>query len=172
MLPEIKKILYTTNMGKNTRPVLRLAVSLAKAHNAKLYILHVVEPLTDAGSFMIEAYLSRDMAEQAEDLAKNLRAAMSQQVLDKLRERLERFCAEDLGSSLSQLDFLDAIKVVSGSPAETIVREADTGGMDLIVVGSNAGSLRSALLGSTARKVTLMSHKPVLVVPMSEKTSW
>ncbi len=172
MLPEIKKILYTTNMGKNTRPVLRLAVSLAKAHNAKLSLLHVVEPLSDAGSFMIEAYLSKDMAAQAEELAKNLREETSQQVLDKIKDRLERFCAEDLGSSLSDLDFLDDIKVVSGSPAETIVREADTRGMDLIVIGSNAGTLRNAFLGSTARKVTHMSHKPVLVVPMSETASW
>ena len=64
------------------------------------------------------------------------------------------------------------VEVISGSPAETIVREADTRGMGLIVIGSNASTLRNALLGSTARKVTLMSHKPVLVVPMSETATW
>ena len=89
-------------------------------------------------------------------------------MLDKIRDRLERFCAEDLGSSLSELDFMGDVIVVSGSPAEMIVREAETRGMDLIVVGSHAGTLRNALLGSTARKVTLMCPKPVLVVPMSE----
>ena len=173
MLSEIKKILYTTNMGKNTRPVLRFAVSLAKAQNAKLYILHVVEPLTVAGSFMIEAYLSKEMAEQAEDMARKMRAEMSQQVLDKIKGRIERFCSEELGATLGELDFMGDIKVVNGSPAETIVREAETGGMDLIVVGSHAGTLRSAVLGSTARKVTLMSHnKPVLVVPMSDASTW
>ena len=173
MLPEIKKILYTANMGKNTRPVLRFAVSLAKAQNAKLYILHVVEPLTDAGGFMIEAYLSKEMAEQAEELTKKLRAEMSQQVLDKIKGRIEQFCSEELGAEPGELDFVGNVKVVSGSPAEMIVQEAETHEMDLIVVGGQASTLRNALLGSTARKVTLMSHNiPVLVVPMSDAATW
>ena len=65
------------------------------------------------------------------------------------------------------------LRVVSGSPAETIVQEAENCGVDLIIVGSDtSSSLKNTLLGSTARKVTHMARKPVLVVPMSEAETW
>ena len=86
MLPEIKKILYTTDLGESTRPVLKFAVSLAKKHDAKLYLLHVVKPLSDSDSFLIEAYLSEEMAQQAKELAAKMREETSQHVLDKIKE--------------------------------------------------------------------------------------
>jgi nucleotide-binding universal stress UspA family protein len=173
MLPEIKKILYTTNLDQNTRSVLQFAVSLAKALNAKLFLLHVVEPLSHSGSFLIEAYMSTEMVQQAEEITKQLRQETSQRVLDKIKSRVERFSVEELGATPEQLDFIGDIKVVSGSPAETIVQEAEDQDMDLIIVGSQAGSsLKAAFLGSTARRVTLMSKKPVLAVPMQETAVW
>lgn len=98
----------------------------------------------------------------------------SQHVLDKIKSRVERFCAEELGATPEeQSQFFGDILVVSGSPAEMIVQEAEDRGVDLIIVGSRIGTtLKSALLGSTARKVTNMSRKPVLVVPMSETETW
>jgi nucleotide-binding universal stress UspA family protein len=173
MLPEIKKILYTTNLGESTRPVLKFAVSLAKKHDAKLYLLHVVEPVSDSGSFLIEAYLSEEMAQQAQEMAAKMRKETSQHVLDKIKSRVERFCAEEFDATSEQSQFFGDIRVVSGSPAETIVREGEDLGVDLIIVGSHTGTtLKSALLGSTARKVTHLSRKPVLVVPMPETETW
>lgn len=173
MLPEIKKILYTTNLGKTTRPVLKLAVSLAKKHDAKLYLLHVVEPLSTSNSFLLEAYLSEEMAQQAKEMAAKMRKEISQQVLEKIKSRIERFCAEDLGVTPDQLQLFGGIRVMSGSPAEMIVREAEDREVDLIIIGSHTDtSLKSALLGSTARKVTHMSSVPVLVVPMPETETW
>lgn len=170
MLPEIKKILYTTNLGESTRPVLKFAVSLAKKHDAKLYLLHVVKPFKDSDSLLFEAYLSEEMMQQASKMLKDT----SQHVLDKIKSRMERFCAEELGTTPEeQSRFFGDIRVVSGSPAEMIVQEAENRGVDLIIVGSHIGStLKSTLLGSTARKVTNMSRKPVLVVPMSETETW
>lgn len=173
MLPEIKKILYTTDLGEGTRPVLKFAVSLAKTHDAKLYLLHVVKPFSDSDSFLIEAYLSEEMAQQAKEMTAKMLNETSQHVLDKIKSRVERFCAEELGATPEQSKFLGDIWVVSGSPAEMIVREAEERGIDLIIVGSHTGTtLKSALLGSTARKVTHMSRKPVLVVPMPETETW
>jgi len=174
MLPEIKKILYTTNLGKSTRPVIKFSVSLAKKHDAKLYLLHVVEPLSDSGSFLIEAYLSEEMAQQAKEITQKMRKQASQHVLDKIKNRVERFCAEELDTTPEQQSHLfGGIRVVSGSPAEMIVQEAENLGVDLIVVGSYTSSaLKNALLGSTARKVTQISRKPVLVVPMPKTETW
>lgn len=166
MLPEIKSILYTTNLHDDTRPILRFAVSLAKAHNAKLTLLHVVQPLSDASRFMVEAYLSEAMAKQ-------LRDEVPQHVLDKIMGRLERFCTEELNTSLDQLDFIRGIKVLPGTPSEVIAREAEVLGVDLIVAGRGRGpALRHLFLGSTAHRVTLISRKPVLIVPVLEGASW
>ncbi len=94
--------------------------------------------------------------------------------IDERKGRVERFCAEDLDTTpepQSQL-FAD-IRVVCGSPAEVIAREAEDRDVDLIIVGSHTGfSVKGAFLGSTARKVTNLSKKPVLVVPMPESETW
>lgn len=166
MLPEIKKILYTTNLQDDTRPVLRFAVSLAKTHKAKLTLLHVVEPLSDASRFMVEAYLS-------EAMAKELRTEAPQHVLDKIHSRLKRFCSEELNANLDQLDFIGEIKVIPGAPSEIIAREAEALDVDLIVAGRGHGStLRHLFLGSTAQRLTLISPRPVLIVPVLKGDSW
>lgn len=51
-----------------------------------------------------------------------------------------------------------------GHPAEEIVRHAEAVGADLVVVGHRGHFLRRFPLGSTAAKVTLHAHCPVLVV--------
>lgn len=174
MLPEIKKILYTTDLGESTRPVLQFAVSLAKKHDAKLYLLHVVEPISDSGSFLVEAYLSEETEQKAKELATKMREKTSRHVLDKIKSRVERFGTEDLDAMPGQQSQLFSdIRVVSGSPAEVIVREADALDVDLIIVGSHSGfTLKGAILGSTARKVTHLSRKPLLLVPMPEAETW
>ena len=62
MLPQIKTILYTTALGSHTRPVFRYAVGLAQQHNARIVLLHVVEPLNNSIRFLMESYLSPDKA--------------------------------------------------------------------------------------------------------------
>lgn len=173
MLPEIKQILYTTYLGDDTRPAFRYAVSLAKTHNAKLILLHVVEPLTDSGRFLIEAYMSKEMAQQMEDIATKFRTNASQQVLDKIKNRVKQFCTEELGITYEKLDFISDIEVLTGPTAEVIVREAEKRNVDLVVIGSHTGStFKTFWLGSTARKVTLLSSIPVLVVPIKKDGAW
>jgi len=174
MLPEIKKILYTTDLSESTRPVVQFAVSLAKKLDARLYLLHVVEPLSDSHGLLIEAYLSDEMVQKAKEVAAKMREETSQRVLDQIKSRVERICAKDFDATPEQRQQLvDDIRVVSGPPAEAIVREADDLDVDLIIVGGHTGfSLKSTILGSTARKVTHLSRKPVLVVPMPESETW
>jgi nucleotide-binding universal stress UspA family protein len=56
-------------------------------------------------------------------------------------------------------------KVVEGLPATEIVKEANSGGFDLIVVGARGmGFIEELVLGSTSDIVVDKSEIPVLVV--------
>jgi nucleotide-binding universal stress UspA family protein len=55
--------------------------------------------------------------------------------------------------------------VPEGSPGEEIVRVADEGDADLVVVGSNRhSSLHNLLLGSTAAHLATHAQAPVLIM--------
>jgi nucleotide-binding universal stress UspA family protein len=60
------------------------------------------------------------------------------------------------------IDIITTIR--PGHPAEEIVRHAETGGAQLIVIGHRGHFLQRFPLGSTAAKVTHHAHCPVLVV--------
>ena len=159
MFPQIKTILYTTALSSYTRPVLRFAVALAKQHDAKIVLLHVAEPLSSSVKFLMESYLPPEKAAELHHEATN-------GILQKFHARLETFRAEELGSTLEQTQLISEIRVISGIPHEAILREADRCNADLIVMGTHAGSSGlGAGLGSTTRRITLMSKRPVLIVP-------
>lgn len=160
----IKTILYTTALGPHTRPVFRFAVNLTREHNARMVLLHVVEPLTSNVRFLIDSYLSEDKAQE-------LHREATSGVLDKFHKRLETFCAEELGSTLQETTLLSEIRVVSGLPCEVILEEAERCNADLIIVGSHSGIMRRAsFIGSTSRRLTLLSKRPVLIVPVTDST--
>jgi nucleotide-binding universal stress UspA family protein len=45
MIPQIKKILYATDLSKNSAYAYRYTVDLAQRHDAGIVILHVIEPI-------------------------------------------------------------------------------------------------------------------------------
>ena len=165
MLPQIKTILYTTALGSYTRPVFRYAVGLAQQHNARIVLLHVVEPLNNSVRFLMESYLSPEKARELDQEATHGN-------LEKFHNRLEAFCVEELGATLEQTAIISEIRVVSGVPYEVILHEADRCEADLIIMGTHTGGARRVdFLGSTTRRLTLLSKRPVLIVPVSDNSS-
>ena len=165
MLPQIKTILYTTALGSHTRPVFRFAVGLARQHNARIVLLHVVEPLNNSVRFLMESYLSPEKAHE-------LHHEATRGVLEKFHKRLEAFCAEELGATLEQTEVITEIRVISGVPYEVILHEADRCDADLLIMGTHTGGPRRAnFLGSTTHRVTLASKRPVLIVPVADSHS-
>ena len=161
MVPEVKTILYTTALGSHTRPVFRFTVGLAKQLGARIVLLHVVEPLSNSVRFLIDSYLKPDAA-------KDLHHQATEGLLEKIHQRLEAFCAEELGTTLEQTEVISEIRVVSGLACEVILYEADQREADLIVMGAHTGHVHTDLLGSTSRRVTLLSKRPVLIVPVAD----
>ncbi len=158
-LPEIKKILYVTDLGKHTRPVFRFALSQARHYDAALLMLHVVEPLGPTGKFYMDIYLN-------EDAATHFQEEGQREVLAKMKKRLRLFCDEEVGACEMKKPPVTEIMVSSGEPSEEILRLADKHKVDCIVIGRSTHALLGGnMMGSTARRVTRHSKVPVLLVP-------
>ncbi len=162
MHPEIKNILYATDLGDHMRPVFRFAIEIAKKHASTITMLHVTEPLSSEIHIAINAYMPEIDTKEA------VRDGMSK-ALERMQSRLGKFCEEELNQHPEECELIKAVRVVVGKPAETITEQARKLETDLIVVGTHTDpSIGAQLLGSTARKVTQLSRIPVLVVPVYE----
>jgi nucleotide-binding universal stress UspA family protein len=157
--PTIKTILYATDLGKNTRPVFRLALSLAQKYEANIVMLHVVEPMSSAMQAVVDTYLPAGEAEKVyQDEMKS--------VLTEMQKRLKNFCEEELHSPHVASGRVKEIVVVSGRTSEEILKTAEKHQADLIVMGKSSRSLfGSEVAGSSARRVMRHSIIPVLIVP-------
>ena len=51
MIPEIKKILYATDLSENARFAFGYAASLANRYGAQIVMLHVIEEISSADAF-------------------------------------------------------------------------------------------------------------------------
>jgi nucleotide-binding universal stress UspA family protein len=161
MYPEIKTILYATDLGEYMPAVFRFTLGIAKQHQAGIIMLHVAEPLSSGVQLAINVYMPRATVQKV------LQDGMSE-ALAKMQERLSQFCEDVLADCPEDRELIEDMKVVSGRPAETIIQQAAALNADLIVVGTHTDpSLGAQLLGSTARNVTQLSKRtPVLVVPV------
>ncbi|PIE56714.1 MAG: universal stress protein UspA [Desulfobulbus propionicus] len=160
--PDIRTILYASDLGKQTRPVFRLAVSQARRYNAQLLLLHVVAPLGVTGQAIVDTYLSPSESKKVQ------RDGM-ERILEVIKERLDKFCKDEYEAYQLNRTPVTEIMVVSGSlPSHEILRVADEHDADMIVMGkSTHGFFGGTLMGTTARRVTRHSNIPVLLVPNS-----
>jgi nucleotide-binding universal stress UspA family protein len=168
MIPEIKKILYATDLSKMSYHAFSYAASIANRHQAKITILHVLEELSEGHRGMVTSILGEEKWEE-------LKKKNEQQVFETIKKRLNDFC-EDAKRELASCPFtVEKTEVKIGYPAEEILRQAETGGYDLVVIGSHGESsmsaLADALMGNTARKVLQKCAKPVLIVRLPEEKS-
>ncbi|WP_310600000.1 universal stress protein [Desulfobulbus sp.] len=161
--PNMQTILFATDLGENTRSVFRLAVSQARRYNARLLVLHVVEPLGSTGTAIIANYLSGAAADR-------INKDMAEDILTIMKQRVETFCLEEMAAFGLDWTPVTEIMVASGNPAEEILDTAKKYDAGMIVMGTSTRSfLGNAIMGTTARRVSRYTSVPVLLVPMAEK---
>jgi nucleotide-binding universal stress UspA family protein len=163
MIPDIKRILYATDLSENARYAFGYAVSLANRHEAKITVLHVVEELSSFARSMVADILG-------EKRLAAIKMEKENEVVLDLRVRIEEFC-NDVRQEQSSCPFvMDNIIVVTGHPVDQIVHQAEEMDADLIVIGSHGrGGLADVTLGSTSRRVLRRCAMPVMVVRLPDK---
>lgn len=157
---KVKTILYASDLiGHDSKPVFRVAVNHAIAHQAKLIFLNVVEPISAMSEAAISNYIS---SQQLSDIRRNTLRSIQNDIV----ERIQSFCKEEL-SGKTQLSFDSEVNVVQGHPAEAILQVAKDAQVDMIVMGTRTHSkLGQMVVGSTAHQVLFHAECPVLVVPI------
>jgi nucleotide-binding universal stress UspA family protein len=161
MIPQIKKILYATDLSRNSAYAFFYAVDMAKKHDATIVILHTVEPIphvyTDGGASVLRSIEKQQQATDTGDL----------------KERIQNFCKIiEKQAGFPCVELVSKILVPLGYPAEEILKAADDEGCDAIVLGSHGkGFLRQTFLGSVSVSVLERTRKPVFIIPLpAEKT--
>jgi nucleotide-binding universal stress UspA family protein len=160
MLPEIKQVLYASDLGESSVPALRMAVKLALDNGASITFLHVVEAISPSTEAMIESHF------EPEVLAK-LRKTGLDNLNSTMTQRVERFWAEELPEGKAQELSKPLILIEKGNVEETILNTAQQMNVDMIVMGTRTHSaLAKMFMGSSAQRVMQHSDRPVLIVPL------
>jgi nucleotide-binding universal stress UspA family protein len=149
----MKKILVGIDGSEKANEALDKAIELVEEMSSEIEIINVIEPLT----FPVGMYPTVGMPQspmwvtQYYDEYHKEHVKMMNEIYNKVKE-------EHPNLEVSK-------KVVEGLPASEIVKESNSGGFDLIVVGARGmGFVEELVLGSTSDIVVDKSEIPVLVV--------
>jgi len=144
---QLRRILVPTDFSGCANYALAYAATIARAANAMVICVNVVEPIVPAVGYtgMVEAMPIAEMSEQMEDSAeRELPGVMN--------------CEELRGLKVEEV-------IGHGDAAAEIVRVADEREVDLIVISSHGRTgLGRIIFGSTAEAVVRHARCPVLVV--------
>ncbi len=158
MIPQIKAILYATDLSKNSSYAFLYAIDMARRHDARIVVLHAFEPLPREVRFV--------------DVLEKIENKESEEMVEKIRKRLHRFCeVTEAQVGAPCVELVSKILVPRGYPPDEILKTAEKEDCDTIVLGTHGkGFLAHTFLGSVSSSVLNRTRKPVFVVPLlSEK---
>ena len=163
MLPEVKKILYSTDLSKSSTAAFEHACYIAKKTGAEIHILHVVEKLSNEAKITLQTYVM-DRKSRHDLLQERVHMAE-----DKLMQRQDNFWDNLHPDEQHVRQQIKSINVVEAFPAETIIKNARDLEVDLIVMGTHEKGIMHTFLGSVAKNVLNRSRIPMMIIPIAEK---
>ncbi|ROQ90693.1 universal stress protein [Desulfosoma caldarium] len=139
-----KKILFPVDFSPVSEKIVPVVREMAERFQAKVHVLFVARIFDDLGSMYVpRPSIKTIQTELAEGARKKLNEFLQQHFQDLPMEG----------------------QVVSGDPAEEILKFAATQGMDLIVMGTHGRKgLERIVFGSVAERVVKGASVPVLTV--------
>ncbi|MDF9827823.1 universal stress protein A [Ereboglobus sp. PH5-5] len=143
----MKTILVPIDFSKATKGVIEAATTLASTMNARIVLLHVVQPLIITSDYGLTMENFQETIASSEKHATRRLAEIS----EELRSR--------------GLQHVQTVQI--SGPAQTgILAEAQTHNADYIVMGSHGHTaFYDLLIGSTTQTVLRKAACPVVIVP-------
>lgn len=159
----ISRILYPSDLGLYGRHVLNHVKCLAQRYQAKVRVIHAVEPMGVFADTVLDTYIP-------EELIHELRLEGEQEVMAAIRDRVMQVLEEEFVDADFDLEQVEEVEVVLGDAADCILSEAERHRSDLIVMGAHSHSSdRTTLLGSVASRVLQLTTVPVYLVPIGNQ---
>jgi nucleotide-binding universal stress UspA family protein len=170
-MPQIRKILFTTDLSKQTADAFRYAVGLSAQFDAGLVILYVMEEAPQVHNQDFEDFLGKERWTE-------IRQAQEQEIRQALigKRREGQMIREALGEMLAvaQRELKtdpprsDEIVVTQGDVVDCILQEIRSRAVDLVVMGYHPrGKIEETLTGSVTKSVLRKVQVPVLLVRLS-----
>ena len=151
-MPTPSRILVPVDLMEGSRAIIDYAVQLARPFNASIEIIHAWEP---------PQYVAPDLLVAAPGWNPQ---SIEKTALDAARKELETL----IGGFKGTVPITHRLEV--GEPAAAVLRVAEVGGFDLIIMGTHGRrGLPRLLLGSVAQKVIARAHCPVLTLHVPEE---
>lgn len=161
MLPQIKTILYASDLGESSRPAFRVAASIAEKYQAKIVFAHAIPAVDRYVNSMITQSISPD------ELAK-LRSTGLKNIQQNMDDRLQDFVDKELNGG----EFpggMPKTYLLEGDAGTEILALAEKIDADLIAMGTRRHSrVGELLMGSVAYRVSHRSTRPMLMVPIDD----
>ncbi len=160
MIPKIQNVLYATDLSKNSAYAFRYAVNTAQKHDAKIHILHVIEPISKQTEVSLLMLLQQEKIEKInQDAIENMQL--------RTKERLGQFAEKELKGDPETLKRVIGIHVVRGDSATEILNKMEELGCDTLIMGMHGkGTISQTFLGSVCEKVLRRIRKPVYIIPL------
>lgn len=155
----IKDILFATDLSRNSDNALRHALRMARAHAAKLHVLHVTEPLSSDAVVTLQLFMQDETARSR--AIKERHQAVRELLKENQRQFLNSLPAEEKAA----YDAVVSVELADGHPAEVILTRAQDLNCGLIVMATHAEHTRHTFIGSVVKRVLRRSPIPTLVVP-------
>lgn len=165
MIPEIKKILYATDLSKNSAYALQYAMKSSNKHSAEIIILHVLEDLNPTARVILSSHTGQDyLLEKFEKRVADVK--------DRINKRLKVFYDKVRSEEPEFVDAEVSVIICEGYPEEQIPQKADELNCGVIVMGTHGkGFISQTFLGSVAKRVLRRTRKPVLIIPLPKEES-
>ena len=166
MIPQIKRILYATDLSPNSVYALRYAMNSAIKHDADIIILHVFEKVDPASNAWLDPYLYEERHKKIYNEHITETKALIKKRLKAIRENE----LQELKNTPEIEDLTISIEICEGYPAEEILSKAEKLNCDAIIMGTHSkGIIANTFLGSTAKRVLRRTRKPVFIIPLPKE---
>jgi nucleotide-binding universal stress UspA family protein len=151
-MPAPSRILVPVDLSDGSQALIDYAIQLARPFNATLEIIHVWEP---------PQYVAPDLLVAA--------PGWNAQSLEQVAVDAATKALNELAAKFQNPPVPIKHRVVVGEAASTILRIAEEGKHDLVIMGTHGRrGLPRLLLGSVAQKIVARAHCPVLTVHLYE----
>ena len=172
MQPDIKHVLFTSNLSDRSREVFKYAVTVADRFKARITILYVMEDEPPSVHALLGTVLSEEQLQELHDRHSHeamvtLTGKSRQHSI--LREGLQMFSVEVSGTTKITHYQPDDIIITGGNVVDKILEIVEEKSCDLIVMGaSQKGAISDMVLGGTVRGVVRGTKVPVFLAPVGD----